>query len=501
MSWLKTLRLKLCFYQRITLIVVAVFMLILLLFFTASSHLQSHTRYEAEQRLHQHLAAHLVADNPLLKDGVYNYGALKNLFHTLMLLGPRFEFYYLDAQGAILAHSADNPGQLSRSIDISAIKQYVEGNFDFPLLAEDPKNPQTQKIFSAAPVYNDTQLQGYLYVIIGGQAYDSILASLQESQALREFVLFVLAGLCALFVVTIVLFKLVTSPLRQLSTDMIAFRQADYKLAQAHLSNQDWCPDSRSEIDKLGCAFNELFAHVDAQFNALQQINQQRKEMLADLSHDLRTPLASMQGYLETVQLQGSALSSQDRERFMDICMRNMRNLKQLVDQVFELAYLEGGEVNMVTESCALGEFLHDITAKFAIDAQENEVNLSIAPEQTNYLIATDMGKLERVLSNLIDNAIRHTPAGGSVTIYIQPGEDHVQLNIQDTGIGIAPDELKNIFVPRYQASNSQKKKGKNVGLGLAISQKLVVLLGSSLQVESKPGQGTQFSFSLRYAQ
>lgn len=491
------LKMKLCFYQRIAVIVVGMFMGILILFFLASGHLQSQTRYEAEQKLHVSLASHLVEDNPLLKDGVYDYAALKNLFHTLMLLGPRFEFYYLNTNGEVLAHSATDGLEIANQIDLVPIKQFVDGERDFPLLAEDPKNTSDRKIFTAAPVHNNSNLQGYLYIIIGGEAYESVLASLKDSQALREFILFVLAGLTALLVVMLVLFKLITSPLRQLSADMIAFRKADYKLADAKLSQQIWCADSRSEIDKLGCAFNELFWHVDAQFHALEHINEQRKEMLADLSHDLRTPLANMQGYMETLYLQGDSLSKEDRDRFVDICMRNMTNLKQLIDQIFELAYLEGGQIALNKEPCALGEFLYDIVTKFSLEAKSKEIELRLEPDKFKGFVTTDLAKLERVLSNLIDNAIRHTPSGGTVTLRAQNKADKVVLCVEDTGVGIAENEIKDIFLPRYQATNSKKKNGKNVGLGLAISQKLVALLGSKLTVKSAPGEGTQFTFSL----
>ena len=491
---------KLCFYQRITLIVVSVFMLILVLFFTGSSYLQKHTRFEAEQMLHENLASHLVADNPLLKDGVYDYAALKNLFHTLMLLGPRFEFYYLDTEGNVLTHSAEKSETVRDAIATAPIKSFIEKDQHYPIFADDPKAPNKQKIFTAAPVFNGDNLQGYLYVIIGGTAYDSILSELQNSQSLREFFMFVAAGLAALLAIMLVLFKLITAPLRQLSADMIAFRQAGYHLDKAQLSNQPWCADSRSEIDKLGCAFNALFSHVDMQFHALEKINDQRKEMLADLSHDLRTPLASMQGYIETLHLQGDTLSNEDQQRFIGICMRNMNNLKMLIDQIFELAYLEGGQVSVENETCAIGEFLHDIASKFSLEAKEKNIRLNLKPTQFEGFIVTDLAKLERILSNLIDNALRHTPEGGEVTLIVEQHDNAMKICVEDTGIGIKPEELEAIFTPRYQASNTQKQQGKNVGLGLAISQKLVALLNSRLTVTSEPGVGTRFSFSLPLA-
>ena len=124
---------------------------------------------------------------------------------------------------------------------------------------------------------------------------------------------------------------------------------------------QSWRRESHNEVQRLGCAFKDMLAHIDHQFDQLQSIDNQRRILLADLSHDLRTPLASLQGYIETLALSGDSLSPADRARFMDISLKNSRNLKRLIDQIFELAYLEGGQVTLNQESFALGELLQDI--------------------------------------------------------------------------------------------------------------------------------------------
>ena len=180
--------------------------------------------------------------------------------------------------------------------------------------------------------------------------------------------------------------------------------------------------------------------------------------------------------------------------------MRNMNNLKLLIDQIFELAYLEGGQVTIQKEACAIGEFLFDITSKFSLDAKNKNITLRLEPGQIEGYVNTDMGKLERILSNLIDNAIRHTQPGGQVTLFVEETNSGFNVGVEDTGVGIAENEIESIFTPRYQASNTQKQDGKNVGLGLAISQKLVNLLNSDLTVKSKYGKGTTFSFSLPQA-
>lgn len=495
---------KLCFYQRLALSLVAVFMLVLGGFFWASSHLQSQTKQEAEQKLHLDLAQHLVADNPLLKEGVYDYAALKNLFHTLMLLGPSFEFYYLDVQGNILTYSAQKDKVKRDKVALKPLLKLIDGSDSFPLLGDDPRDPIKQKIFSAAPVYKNNLLQGYLYVIIGGEIYDSIFASLKNSQSMRELALFIASGMIILLVALLGLFRFFTAPLRRLSADMLTISEADFHRDKTPRDLARWNPQSGNEVHQLGHAFTQMLAHIDMQLEQLQQIDSKRRILLADLSHDLRTPLANLQGYIETLAINADSLSTTEIKRFVEICLKNSNNLKHLIDQIFELAYIEGGQVTLNQEPFPLGDLLHDIAAKFALKAKDKNITISITPEQFDYQVFADIGKLERVLTNLLENAIRHTPENGRVQINVSAlrdlGQDKLRVDIRDSGIGISDKEIAFIFDVRYQATNTQSDNCVHAGLGLAISRKLMALLESDLLVESELGKGTCFSFELRIA-
>jgi signal transduction histidine kinase len=495
---------KLCFYQRLALSLVLVFMLVLAGFFWATGQLQTQTKQEAEQKLHLDLATHLVADNPLLQKGVYDYEALKNLFHTLMILGPSFEFYYLDDKGNILTYSAEK-GKVKRSkVELTPLLNVINGGNNFPVLGNDPRDSGKQKIFSAASVYNDGQLQGYLYVIIGSEAYDSILAGLQNSQYMREFALFIIAGLIILLVALLGLFRFFTAPLRNLSEDMLTFRAADFQSGNKSRNMAKWDNNSSNEVHILGCAYTEMLLHIDNQVEQLRQIDSKRRILLADLSHDLRTPLANLQGYIETLALNADSLSAVDRNHFVDISLKNAKNLKHLVDQIFELAYLEGGQVTLNQEPFPLGELLHDVAAKFALKANHKNISLSVNPDQFDYQVFADIGKLERVLTNLLENAIRHTPESGQVQINVSAihhlGNEKLRVDIRDSGIGISDKEIAFIFDARYQATNTERDNCVHAGLGLAISRKLMALLESDLLVESQLGIGTCFSFELKMA-
>lgn len=486
---------NLSLYQRLALSLVLVFMLMLGVFYWWSSELHARTRLEAEQRLHLDLAAHLVHDNPLLAEGVYDYQGLENLFHTLMLLGPSFEFYYLDPNGEILTYSADAEKIRRTTVSLAPITQLLEHPDTAPVLGDDPRSPLGQKIFSVAPVNKDGKLQGYLYMIIGGEAYDSVLAKVWESTALQQLALWVGTTLLFLLVVLLGLFRFFTRPLQKLTATMQAFR------ASAEVQKLEQCTGrNHNEVQQLGCAFQEMTAQINTQFEKMRQLDEQRRVLLADLSHDLRTPLANLQGYIETLALNEQSLSESERRRFVEVSLKNARNLKRLIDQIFELAYLEGGQITLSQEAFPLGELLYDVVAKFALSAGKKGVELHIFPEHCGCQVFADIAKLERVLTNLLENALRHTPCGGRINIRLVLRDGKVRVEVQDTGVGIGQNELAYIFDARYRASNSREDRSLHTGLGLAISKKLMALLDSELKVQSELGKGTCFSFELKQA-
>ena len=159
----------------------------------------------------------------------------------------------------------------------------------------------------------------------------------------------------------------------------------------------------------------------------------------------------------------------------------------------------EGGQVSLNLETFNLTELLYDVMAKFALKLQKKNIVMLIRPEISTILVHSDIGKLERVLSNLIDNAIRHTAKQGEIVLEIQDSEQsQCKVNIADNGTGIKAEELSYIFDTRYRASNATQSFEKHTGLGLAITKKLLEILNTDIRVKSALGEGTTFSFNLR---
>ncbi|TMO53896.1 sensor histidine kinase [Pseudoalteromonas phenolica] len=482
-------------YQRLSLTISTVLFIILISFVTWTQCVSEVSRSQAEQKLHLGLAEHLANDNPLLKQGVYDYKALESLFHTLMVLGPSFEFYFVDPSGKLVTYSA-KPGDIKKqSVDLRPLLQLIEEPHNLPIFGDDPRSFDQQKIFSVAPVYNNDTLQGYLYVIIGSSAYDSIFTQISSSDHLFQHSAGLLILVIILMFVAVLLFRYITSPLKQLG-DFI-HKAEDAKFDLTELTMPQWS-NSDNEVHQLGNSVNQMLVTINQQMAQLTELDSQRRQLLAHLSHDLRTPLASLQGYLELIEKQHA--KPEQQMHYLQVALKNCTQLKSLIDQIFELAHLESGHANVQFEVFNLGELIYDILAKFALKTEQANITLTVQPKTFDAQVYSDIAKLERVLTNLIDNAIRHTPSGGNITIEVSEHNKQYALAVRDTGLGINAKELPYIFEARYKASNSQGCKKTHAGLGLAITSRLIRLLKSEIKVDSELGKGTEFTFAVRKA-
>ncbi len=486
-------------YHRLAFSICGVFIIMASLLFYWANSLAEQSKFQAEQKLHLPLAEHLVHDNPLLQNGVYDNKALENLFHTLMVLKPAFEFYFLDPAGNIITYSTQTSKIKRQSVELSPLVALIANPDVVPVFADDPRNLHKQKIFSAAPIYRGDNLQGYLYIIIGSEIYDSIFSQVKNDKNLQQYSALLIGALLLLLLLLLVVFRYFTAPIKQLAHEMLAIKAVKFDQTKVTLSQ--WQHSESNEVHMLGATFREMVAQIDIQLTQLTENDRIRRELLAHLSHDLRTPLASMQGYIETMVIKGEQLSSPQQAKYLATVQRNATQLKHLIDQIFELAHLEGDQANcrpiVNLETFVIGELCHDIIAKFALKAKNKHINLTLQPQQCRYIVYSDIAKLERIITNLLENALRHTSEGGEVAVVVSQLADKIKLTVTDNGSGISKEDIAYIFDARYRASNAVDDNTPHTGLGLAISQKLSRILNSELFVDSKLGLGSSFSLSL----
>ncbi|MEY8206022.1 MAG: HAMP domain-containing sensor histidine kinase [Bermanella sp.] len=457
---------------------------------------------EVEQKLHAQLAQHVVHDNPLLQDGSIDHDALQHAFHAMMILGPSFEFYVLDPAGNILTFSAA-PGQVKRhAVSLLPVHQFMANNAQFPIRGEDPRSRDKHKIFSVAAITDHEELVGYLYIIIGGEIYDGIVDLWQQSHIFTLAVWGLSMALLFGLLLMLLLFAMLTRPLRRLSGDMQQFKQEGF--AAGKLPDSQWNKNASDEVERLGSTFNEMARALNSQYQQVKDTDELRRELISYVSHDLRTPLASLRGYLETWQLKHRQLSPQEGAQLITVAMNNAQHMSRLIEQLFELAHLDGGDATLIQEPVAIAELAQDVLQKRALTAHNQGVSLDVEPKDPALMAMANIEKLESVFSNLIDNAIRHCDAGQAVQVLIQPLAGAMRVTIKDSGSGIPAADLPQIFDAHFRASNSRTaagggdhEQGSNSGLGLAICKRIIELHGSRLTVSSTLGQGTQFSFEL----
>ena len=226
----------------------------------------------------------------------------------------------------------------------------------------------------------------------------------------------------------------------------------------------------------------------------LRQVQNTRREFVSNVSHELRTPLASVNAMVET--LDGGAIYDTEVARdFLSRIHDDIRRMTTMVDELLELSSLESGQMPIHLAPIKLPEVANKVIERFEANAVSRDVKLlSLIPDDLPYLMA-DAGKLDQVLTNLVENALKFTPAGGCVTLSARTAESRIEIEVADTGVGIAREHLPHIFERFYKVDRSRRNVG--TGLGLAITRRLVQAHGGNITVRSVEGEGSAFTFSL----
>jgi signal transduction histidine kinase len=246
----------------------------------------------------------------------------------------------------------------------------------------------------------------------------------------------------------------------------------------------------------------ERLARAEADSRALDAA---RRDLVAWASHDLRTPLTSLRAMIDALT-DGVVTDSETVARYLRQSQVEVARMNALLDDLFELAQLDTGHLILKLEPASLGDLISDALERFTLRARERGVQLAgrIGPGIDPVCIAPE--KISRVLQNLLENAIRHTPPGGTVDLAARSETGQVVVAVRDSGEGIAPQDLPRVFEPFYRGERSRSRDGygaegeryaSSAGLGLAIARGLVEAHGGRIWAESTPGRGTAMTFSL----
>jgi signal transduction histidine kinase len=252
--------------------------------------------------------------------------------------------------------------------------------------------------------------------------------------------------------------------------------------------------DARDELAELATAANAMIADLEAETAARDQSDSARRDLVAAVSHDLRTPITSLRLLAEAVD--DDIVDWETKRGYVARMRTHIDALSALIDDLFELSRLEAGDINWSLEQVPLGELVNETVEAMRLEAEAKGVAvLTSVPDQLSPAQANPE-KLQRVLFNLIQNAIRHTPADGSVVVRAETVEHGIEVEIADSGDGIAPAERDQVFTAFYRGGADAARTGDGAGLGLAVSRAIVEAHGGRIWLPDST-LGTRVRFSL----
>jgi len=252
----------------------------------------------------------------------------------------------------------------------------------------------------------------------------------------------------------------------------------------------------RDELARLTRSFNTMAAQLELARQKQQELDTLRRELVAWVSHDLRTPLTSMRAVLEALA-DGMVDDPETVQRYYRVAQQDIRALSHLIDDLFDVSQIDAGGLQLDVALNSIGDLISDTIESFSETARRQKVQLSGEVPAGTDPVKMDAQRIGRVLANLTSNALRHTPTGGQVHLAARRTAQGVEVEVCDTGEGIRAEDLPHVFDRFYRGEKSRSRATGGAGLGLAIARGIVEAHGGSIRVESEAGHGARFVFVL----
>lgn len=444
---------------------------------------------EINQQLYGDIAAHLSNSTKPLKDGKVDTVVTHDIIHSIMVINPSVEVYLLDPDGKIIDYVVPDKSVKERAVDLGAIRQYIQEGGKKYVGGDNPKHPGQKSIFSAAPIYEHNKLTGYVYAILASEKQAEVVAALDKDFFYSLGTAIFCATLLTVFIVGIITFFLITDSVGKVAAIVKRFKEGDYG---ARIDGY-----VEGNLGLLTSTFNEMADTIVDNMNKITSLDKLRQELIANVSHDLRSPLSIMQGYIETLIIKKDSLPDAEKERYLAVIMRSSRKLSHLVGQLFEYSKLEANQVQPDKEQFLIDELVSDILMKYEIPAKAKGIKLSMESPGKLPAVFADISLVERAIQNLVDNALRFTPERGKITIALQNKTTGIEVSVADTGPGIPLEDQPYVFERYKKLSGNETANHEGTGLGLAIVKKILELHQSGIHIKSTPGMGTIFWFQL----
>ncbi len=432
---------------------------------------------------------------PVLGHEPPDFNKLSELMTAFTKANPKLHLLLLDERGTIIASfGIDSFLLVQKSISLEPIIRLIDLDppFRFPIYGPDPEHPGEKTIFSAARLVIGDR-PGYLYVNLRAKGFQNLYVMSAENFAIKTIALLVIGSVLAVALFGFTFLRYLNRRLSEVLTVVRRFGKNDFSSRAPTVSND--------EIAHLALEVNMMADRIEEGLTALKNRDAMRRQLIANVSHDLRGPVASIRGLLEVLQGMPEPQARVKFAEFQNSFLSSTTALQKLLSELFDLAKFEAQEKTPEQVIIDLAELLEDAVIGCRGVAESNKIRLMLNTSNERASITGDPEMLRRALQNLIENAIYYSKEGARVTVSLERKEDLVSVSVRDEGAGIPPHDIQRVM-ERFETGASSSLGGRtSSGLGLSIVQQILKLHGSTIEVSSTEGVGSTFHFSLPCAQ
>lgn len=386
----------------------------------------------------------------------------------------------------------DNQTTMTQALTQALKGQEVTGQFQSLSVDGDT----VTSIYIAVPIYYRGQSSATIVGAVfaaepqqnpGGFSPSDFITNVNQAILISGFI-----AALAVVIISLFLVRRLTRPLASLTAAADQMRQGDY-------SKRVEPPKSQDELGRLSQSFNEMAETIESDITELRRQEQLRRDLLANIAHDLATPLTAIQGFSEAL---GDDVISDPaaRQETAQLIAREVQRMRRLVADMQQMTSLESGRARLDLAPLNLHELVHETLAVIGPECEQVGITLRNEIDSQTPLVLADSDRVTQALLNLLDNARRHTPSGGTISVGARPDGKMLTIWVSDSGTGIDPSDLPLIFERFYRADRSRTGTTGGSGLGLSIVKAIIAAHGGTISAESTPGKGTRVTFTLPLA-
>jgi two-component system OmpR family sensor kinase len=408
----------------------------------------------------------------------------------LKQLNPKIDVYLINKEGKIFFRHPDSES----SVDMEPVEIFLKADW-FPLwpiygVNPRPKRRENREVpISVAPI-RIGKSNGYVYLVLKGYRYEEAYHTFGDFSIVFASAFFFLVLVLFTTLLGAVLVRSSSKQFRRLTAAMQQFSAGDLEMRVEQLSDD--------EVGLHGRTFNAMANAIQESILALEEQDSLRRELIVNVSHDLRTPVGAMQLLLETLEKKFSRMTQTEQQEFIQRALTNCRELGNLVNDLFELSKLNANAEMPQLTHLLLSDVIAEVVTVFADKAERKNLEIRVEIGDDFPMVKADEKMLVRVFSNLIENAFRYSSSGSVVVLTaVVVGDGIAEISVSDQGIGIEKNELPNVFDRFFRGTRAKKTEVLGSGLGLAIVKRILELHQQDIRVESVRGEGTTFTFTL----